>query len=307
MNNIPWIEKYRPKTLDEVVGNKTIVDVFKIFAQDESMPHIILTGSPGIGKTTLANALLNHIFRDSPGLKKESVMELNASDERGIDVVRIKIKGFLQTKLSHDRFLVLDESDSMTMQAQQSMRRLLERHASAKFIFICNDITKISDTIQSRCAILRLSKLTESDISVIIRRTAETEGLTINDKSVRSIAETAEGDARYALNLLQTLSAISKTIDMELVQKMTHIPPIETIREIFSHSISHKESLRLLDSLFEDGYSFEDISKMIFKLGRETNSIQILDKAASLLMKLSDSPARIHFYAVVMDYKSKAE
>ncbi|KAI5192890.1 replication factor C subunit 2/4 [Nematocida minor] len=306
MNSIPWIEKYRPKSLDEIVGNQAVIDVFKIFSQDENMPHIIIAGTPGIGKTTVANALLNHIFKDRPETKKESVLELNASDERGVDVVRIKIKGFLQKKLTNDRFLILDESDSMTTQAQQSMRRLLEKHQSAKFIFICNDITKISDTIQSRCAILRLSKLSTSDIETIIKRTAEAEGLSISDRSVRSIAETAEGDARQGLNLLQTVAAISKDIDVEIVQRMSHIPPIETIQKIFSKEVRQKDAISLLDGLFEDGYSSEDISKIIFKLGKDTGEVDLLDRASNLLMKLSDSSSKIHFYAAVMGYKKRA-
>ncbi|KAH9387273.1 replication factor C subunit 2/4 [Nematocida major] len=302
--NIPWIEKYRPKTLDEVVGNPEIVDAFKIFADDENMPHIILTGTPGIGKTTVANALIHQIFRESPGKMKESTLELNASDERGIDVVRVKIKGFLQKKLANTRFLILDESDSMTTQAQQSMRTLLERFSTAKFIFICNDISKISDTIQSRCAILRLSPLTAEDIAVIVRRTSEKEGLEICEKSVQRIAETAEGDARQALNLLQTVAAISKRVSIDVVQRMSHIPPIETVQKIFASSTPQKEAVHLLDSLFGDGYSAEDISKMIFRLGKEKGEVSLLEMASGLLMKLSDTLSKVHFYAALMRYKA---
>lgn len=304
MNSVPWIEKYRPKTLDEVVGNQAVIDVFKIFAEDKNMPHIIITGTPGIGKTTVANALINHVFKETPELRKDSVLELNASDERGVDVVRVKIKGFLQRKLSTERFLILDESDSMTTPAQQSMRRLLEKYSDAKFIFICNDISKISDTIQSRCAILRLSPLSTEDITTILKRTAEKECINIGEQSINSIAETSEGDARQGLNLLQTLASISKDISMELVRKMSHIPPIETIQQIFSKDTAQRDALYLLDSLFEDGYSAEDISKMIFKLGKDRSEILLLEKASSLLMKLTDSVSKVHFYATVMEYKS---
>ncbi|KAI5130604.1 replication factor C subunit 2/4 [Nematocida parisii] len=305
--NIPWIEKYRPSTLDEIVGNKAVMDVFKILAKEESMPHLIITGPPGIGKTTVAGALLNYVFKEKQSIRKECVMELNASDERGVDVVRMKIKGFLQKKLSHDRFLILDESDSMTTQAQQSMRRLLEKYESAKFIFICNDVSKISDTIQSRCAILRLSALSTADVSEIITRTAEKENLTISNSAISIIAETSEGDARQGLNLLQTLAAISKVVNIEMVQRMSHVPPIETIDRIFSKSTQEKEALSLLDALFEDGYSSEDISKMIFKLGKDRGEILLLEKASSLLMKLSDSISKVHFYSILIEYKNMQE
>ncbi|KAI5147486.1 replication factor C subunit 2/4 [Nematocida ausubeli] len=302
--NIPWIEKYRPSTLDEIVGNQAVIEVFKILAEEESMPHLIITGSPGIGKTTVAHAFLNRVFENKPGLRKECVLEMNASDERGVDVVRVKIKGFLQKKLTYNRFLVLDESDSMTMQAQQSMRRLLERHESAKFIFICNDISKISDTIQSRCAILRLSPLSYEEISQILRKTIEKEGMTVCDKSIATIAETSDGDARQALNLLQTLSAISKNVDLGMVQRMSHIPPIDTISRIFSKESTEKEAFTLLDGLFEDGYSSEDISKMIFRLGKDRGEIALLEKASSLLMKLADSSSKVHFYSALAEYKT---
>jgi len=297
--SIVWIEKYRPKNLDDVVGNGSIVEVFKVFAEDESMPHIILTGSPGIGKTTLAECLLNRVFQD-PARKKEHVLEMNASDERGVDVIRTKIKAFLQKKLAGTRYLVLDESDSMTSAAQQSMRRLLEVHANAKFIFICNDISKVADAIQSRCAIVRLSPLTSQDLVAIIEKISKEEQLTISGSSINLIAETSEGDARQAINFLQTLSSISKEVSDSLVRQMTHLPPINLVRKMVL-SASKKESFSILQSLFAEGYTPEDIAKMVFKIGKDQNSPALLEKSAKLLLKTSESPSQIHFYSFILE------
>ncbi|KAI5189313.1 replication factor C subunit 2/4 [Nematocida sp. AWRm77] len=299
-----WIEKYRPQELEDVVGNKAVVEVFKTFSEEESMPHLIITGAPGIGKTTIINCLLNKVFRDKAALKKECTLELNASDERGIEVVRTKIKAFLQKKASSVRFLVLDESDSMTSTAQQSMRRLMETHKDAKFIFICNDVSKIADTVQSRCAIIRLSPLSVADIEEIVRAIAAKESVSVSEDAVSLIAESAEGDARQAINLLQTLATITSEIDLETAQKMTQVPPIETIQKMFSKETPRQKAVSLLHKLFADGYAAEDIAKMIFKLGKDQNNMPLLDGAARLLMKLADSSSKIHFYSMIMNHSS---
>ncbi|OAG29555.1 replication factor C subunit 2/4 [Nematocida displodere] len=307
-----WVEKYRPKEIEDIVGNEAIVDVFKIFSKEESMPHLILTGAPGIGKTTLIGCLISRIFKDDQKdpkdpkdqKKKDCVLEMNASDERGVEVVRTKIKAFLQKKLDHLRFLILDESDAMTPAAQQSMRRLLEKHTDARFIFICNDISKIADTIQSRCAILRFSPLSPTDTKRIIKRIAQAEGVTVDEPSADLIAETAEGDARQAINLLQTLASISKTVKIELTRKMSHIPPTSAVEQMLSKDRTLPQAIASLDALFEEGYSCEDVAKLVFKVGKDRSDLFLLEEASKLLLRISHSPAPIHFYALLHQYLS---
>ncbi|KAI5187345.1 replication factor C subunit 2/4 [Nematocida homosporus] len=303
--SLPWIEKYRPKILADVVGNRPIIELFSVFSKDESMPHLILTGTPGIGKTTIINALLNEFFPDL-SLKKEAVLEMNASDERGVDIVRTKIRSFLQKKLKSVRFLILDESDSMTTAAQHSMRRLLEKHQDAKFIFLCNDLEKISDTIQSRCAILRLTPLSKEDLQTIVQRIATAESLTIPKDAIALVAENAEGDARQAINFLQTLATISKSIQLPLVQRMTHIPPIDTVQQMFAPTATRQSSLNDLQALLTNGYTPEDIAKLIFKVAKDKNNLFLLDQAAKLLIKLTNTPSTLHFYALLLNYHQQA-
>lgn len=163
---MPWVEKYRPVLLDDIVGNSDTVDRLKVIAEDGNVPHIIISGMPGIGKTTsihcLAHALLGEAY-------KEGVLELNASDERGIDVVRNKIKSFAQRKVTlppgRHKIIILDEADSMTAGAQQALRRTMEIYSNTtRFALACNMSNKIIEPIQSRCAILRYSKLNDAEV-----------------------------------------------------------------------------------------------------------------------------------------------
>ncbi|KAI5180506.1 replication factor C subunit 2/4 [Nematocida sp. AWRm80] len=305
MSSIPWIEKYRPYKLDQIIGNQTVVELFRVFAVEGNMPHLVITGTPGIGKTTIVNCLLNEVFQQDKQKKSNSVLELNASDERGVDVVRTKIKSFLQKKSSGERYLILDESDSMTNAAQQSMRRLMERHLDSRFIFICNDLSKIPDTIQSRGAIIRLAPLGNKELKEIITRVSSSEGLEIQPESIQLIAETSDGDARQAINFLQIVGSLNKVIDPLLVIQMTHVPPMETVHKIFAkETITIKDSLALLEELFTNGYTLDDISKMIFRVGREKNDRYLLELSSLLVLKLTESPSKIHFYSLAMSYYS---
>lgn len=163
---LPWVEKYRPQVLSDIVGNKETIDRLQQIAKDGNMPHMIISGMPGIGKTTsihcLAHELLGRSYADG-------VLELNASDDRGIDVVRNQIKHFAQKKLhlppGKHKIVILDEADSMTAGAQQALRRTMELYSnSTRFAFACNQSNKIIEPLQSRCAILRYSKLSDEDV-----------------------------------------------------------------------------------------------------------------------------------------------
>ncbi|KAG8957282.1 replication factor C subunit 4 [Tulasnella sp. 408] len=163
---LPWVEKYRPKVLDDIVGNQDTIERLKVIAKEGNCPHIIISGLPGIGKTTSIHCLAHAMLGDA---YKEGVLELNASDERGIDVVRNKIKAFAQKKVTlppgRHKFVILDEADSMTAGAQQALRRTMEIYANTtRFALACNMSSKIIEPIQSRCAILRYAKLKDQEI-----------------------------------------------------------------------------------------------------------------------------------------------
>lgn len=203
---LPWVEKYRPVYLDDVVGNTETIERLKIIAKDGNMPHIIISGMPGIGKTTSVLCLARQLLGDA---YKEAVLELNASDERGIDVVRNRIKGFAQKKVTlpegRQKLVILDEADSMTSGAQQALRRTMEIYSNTtRFAFACNQSNKIIEPLQSRCAILRYSRLTDAQVAYRLKQICDAEQVEMSDDGLAGLIFCAEGDMRQAINNLQS-------------------------------------------------------------------------------------------------------
>jgi len=208
---VMWVEKYRPKTLNEVVDLEDIVESIKAFMKNpKTMPHLLLAGIPGTGKTTVALCIARELFGQS---WKTFTLELNASDERGIDTVRDRVKDF--SRYSRAAFgnipfalIILDESDQMTGPAQTALRRIMETSSrTSRFILICNQSGKIIEPIQSRCAIFRFSKLDRKAMVNHLRTIAEKENVKLAPEAAERIVDYAEGDLRHAINALQTAAA----------------------------------------------------------------------------------------------------
>ncbi|OPY37679.1 MAG: Replication factor C small subunit [Methanoregula sp. PtaU1.Bin051] len=238
-NNTIWIEKYRPVRLGDIVGQDEIVERLMSYVRMKTLPHLLFTGTAGVGKTTAAVALAREIFGDSWQM---NFRELNASDERGIDVVRNQIKQFARTTPLGEatfKILFLDEADALTPDAQAALRRTMESYAqTCRFILSCNYSSKIIDPIQSRCAIYRFRPLLPEAIAEEIRRIARREDLTVGPDALDAITYIAQGDMRKAINALQGAAILSRRIDGSMVYAITSTARPEEIEELLNLALS---------------------------------------------------------------------
>ncbi|MBT3465372.1 replication factor C small subunit [archaeon] len=264
-----WTEKYRPQKFSEIKGQKNIVSRVKAFVEKKNMPHILFAGPAGVGKSTLALVIAKELFGDTWGT---NFLELNASDERGIDIVRVKVKDFARTKAIGNvpfKILFLDECDALTREAQQALRRTMENYTrTARFILSCNYSSKILDPIQSRCAIFKFKPLSKEDIFELIDELSKKESFTISNEAKTAIFEISRGDCRKVENILQASISISNNIDEKAIYSISsHALPKE-VNEILKFAVEGKfleSRKKLLNSMLENGLSGLDIIRQIQK------------------------------------------
>ncbi len=212
VSNIMWVEKYRPTKLSEVVDQKEIIGSIEALLKNSSeMPHLLFSGSAGVGKTTTALCIARQLLGD---YLKDNLLELNASDERGINMVREKVKKFSNYAAFADipfKIIILDEADEMTADAQTALRRTIEDASKiCRFILIANNISKIIDPIQSRCAVFKFTTIPEKDVIAHLKKIAKEEKLKTDEKGLAAICDYAEGDLRHSINILQATASFGQ-------------------------------------------------------------------------------------------------
>lgn len=268
-SSIIWTEKYRPKTFSEVKGQDAIVRKVKSFVSQKNLPHLLFAGPPGVGKSTLALVIARELFGED---WRQNFLELNSSDERGIDVVRVKVKDFARTKAIGAvpfKIIFLDECDALTKEAQQALRRTMENYTgTCRFILAANYSSKIIDPIQSRCAVFRFKPLPEQEVIAIIDAIAKQEKLTLSAEAKQALYKVAGGDCRRLENILQSCAALQETITPELVFSMASMAQPKEIAQLLQTALAGefvKARDALLDTMLTYGLSGLDIIKQIQK------------------------------------------
>ncbi|WP_255198187.1 replication factor C small subunit [Halorarius litoreus] len=290
-----WIEKYRPQTLDEVAGHENITSRLKSYIDRDDLPHLLFAGPAGVGKTTSAVAIAKELYGEDDW--RENFLELNASDQRGIDVVRDRIKNFARSSFGgHNyRIIFLDEADALTSDAQSALRRTMEQFSNnTRFILSCNYSSQIIDPIQSRCAVFRFSPLSDEAVESQVRKIAEAEGIEVTDDGVDALVYAADGDMRKAINGLQAAAVMGETVDEEGVYAITSTARPEEIKAMVDLALDgdFTQARSTLDELLtEVGIAGGDI---IDQLHRSVWEFDLSDREAVRLMdRIGEADYRI--------------
>ena len=306
--DLPWVEKYRPNDLNSIISHEDILNTLKNLINNNKLPHLIFYGPPGTGKTTTILACAKMIYGEN---YKSIILELNGSDERGISVVREHIKEFSNTQIMLSQIMnieckyklvILDEADSMTIDAQFALRRVIENCSNnTRFCIICNYLTKIIPGIQSRCAVLKFSPIQFDDHYKYINNIINLEKINISNDCINNIIKISEGDMRKSINILQSLFLINSTniiITKDLYKMVGYLEPdksIEMMNYLFEKKSLNEIYINILKFKEEYNLSINDILKELSQfLLKNTNFstsklIEIFDKLAQIEVYLTNN------------------
>ncbi len=295
MDNAMWTEKYRPAEFSDIVGQEEIVKRVKAFVKNANMPHLLFAGPAGTGKTSLAIVIAKNFF----GKEWRTIfLELNASDERGINVIRERVKNFARTGTIRDvpfKIIYLDESDALTKEAQQALRRTMENYTkTCRFILACNYSSKIIEPIQSRCAVFRFKHLDKKQISLIIGKIAKSENLQIDDAAKEALYEVSGGDCRKLENIMQSCAAVSNILSEKIVYEVASFARPKELEQVLELALSNR-FIEARDKLFnvmtDYGLSGLDLIRQaqseIMKLKIDARAkMRLIEKCAEIEFRL---------------------
>jgi len=292
-----WAEKYRPAKLSEVINQKHVVERLKAFVKESNIPHMLFAGPAGTGKTTSALAIAHELYGKE---WRSNTLELNSSDTRGIDTIRGQVKDFARTKSLSDvgyRMIILDESDALTPEAQQALRRTMENFTNvSRFCLICNYSSKIIEPIQSRCAVFRFKILAEADIKKFIERIVEGEKIKIADDAVNAIIYLSEGDLRKVANLMQASAVLKEKITEDIVYDVASKAKPADVKEMIELALKGKfmdARKKLQELILRQGLAgidvIAEIHRQIYSLDiPEETKVQMIEKCGETEFRLSE-------------------
>ncbi|WP_433629157.1 replication factor C small subunit [Halomicrococcus sp. NG-SE-24] len=291
-----WVEKYRPQELSDVAGHDDITDRLQSYIRQDDLPNLLFSGPAGVGKTTSALAIAREVYGDD---WRDNFLELNASDQRGIDVVRDRIKNFARSSFGgYDyRIIFLDEADSLTDDAQSALRRTMEQFShNTRFILSCNYSSKIIDPIQSRCAVFRFGPLSDEAIAEYVREIAADQDIETTEGGVDALVYAADGDMRKAINALQAAAVMGETVDESTVFTITSTARPDDIEEMVSMALAgdfSKARSTLDELLTERGMAGGDVIDQIHRSVWEfdlddDDAVRILDRVGEADYRITE-------------------
>jgi replication factor C small subunit len=309
-----WIEKYRPETLADIAGQTDVVERLQQYVATDDLPHLLFAGPAGTGKTTAAQAIARELYGDDWA---DNFLELNASDERGIDVVRDRIKSFARTDFGGDhRIVFLDEADALTSDAQSALRRTMEQFAdNARFILSCNYSNKIIDPIQSRCAVFRFGPLDDEAVASQVETIADGEGIDLTEDGVDALVHAADGDMRRALNVLQAASLTADPVDEAAVYAIAGVARPEEIREMAETAVAgdFPGARAKLDDLLAAGLAGGDVIDQLHSAVwdldvEEATAVEIMERIGEADYRITvGADERLQLEALLADLALRGE
>ncbi len=307
-----WVEKYRPKSLDDVVGQEEIVERLKAYAKTGNLPHLMFAGPAGTGKTTCAIALARDMFGED---WRQNYFELNSSDERGIETVRTKVKEIARLAPfggTNFKIIFLDEADNLTADAQAALRRTMETYSkTSRFILSANFSSRLIEPIQSRTAVFRFRPLKPEAIAEYIGRIAKAEKLKITDEGMEALVYVAEGDMRRAVNALQVAASLGSTVDADVLYKVSSTIRPEEVKALIEKALEGEflRAREVLDKLLiEYGLSGEDIVRQLHRTVFDLNipdesKVRLLDRIGETDFRLTEgSSERIQIESLLAHF-----
>ena len=294
--NLPLIERYRPKNFNDIILEDLLRTKLKNILKSKQLPNIIITGEPSTGKTSTILCMAKKIYRND---YENNVLELNASDDRGLTMISSTIQPFCKKKSNYNKLVILDEADSITQKAQNLLNNIIAEYSkNTRFIFICNDSFKINESIQSRCMIITFPRISRKKLKVKIIEICENESIDYTNDGISRLIAFSNYDIRQCINNLECILYTNRKVDVDTVNEIIDIPKLEYIKKIIEHCRDKNiaKSLNTITNLYNIGYSPNDIL-LTFMNYIQSDEFTMLDESTRLKLYqiISTSYIRVNY------------